>query len=196
MKSLAMHITNQKLLIHMHVLIHMLIYSRKFTKYVHGTWFLLNILMIFGIKKINNFDPYNVLLAIATNLPVQHMTGFVVQGHTSTYTSSKPAWYAWFDQDGRELSEIESLICFLLYSSVLRDSRCSSIHNDLWLMNPLDTSAAPSPGPLSHGDRLRTSDWSLAAVSWGNSTGRMAGVLRVLFGGELLDWFCYHKGWG
>ncbi len=28
----------------------------------------------------DNFDPYNVLLAIATNIPVQLMTGFVVQG--------------------------------------------------------------------------------------------------------------------
>ncbi len=61
MKSIAMHITYQKLS-----------FDRKFTKYVHGTWFLLNILMIFGIKKINIFDPYNVFLAIATNIP---MTG-------------------------------------------------------------------------------------------------------------------------
>ncbi len=38
--------------------------------------------MIFGIKeKNNNFDPYNALLAIATNIPVLLMTGFVVQGH-------------------------------------------------------------------------------------------------------------------
>ncbi len=28
-----------------------------------------------------NFDPYNVLLAIATNIPQWHKTGFVVQGH-------------------------------------------------------------------------------------------------------------------
>ncbi len=28
-----------------------------------------------------HFDPYNVLLAIATNIPVLLMTGFVVQGH-------------------------------------------------------------------------------------------------------------------
>ncbi len=43
---------------------------------------LLNILMIFGIKKnIFNFDPYNVLLAIATNIPMLLKTGFVVQGH-------------------------------------------------------------------------------------------------------------------
>ncbi len=28
-----------------------------------------------------NFDPYNVLLAIATNIPVLLMTVFVLQGH-------------------------------------------------------------------------------------------------------------------
>ncbi len=42
MKFLAMHITNQKLSWY--------IYSRTFTKYLHGTWSLLNVLMIFGIK--------------------------------------------------------------------------------------------------------------------------------------------------
>ncbi len=39
-------------------------------------------LMIFGIKEKNdNFDPYDVLLATATNIPVLLKTGFVVQGH-------------------------------------------------------------------------------------------------------------------
>ncbi len=58
------------------------IYGRKFTKYLHGTQSLLNILMIFGIKKNrSNFYPYNVFLAVATNIPVILMTGFVVQGH-------------------------------------------------------------------------------------------------------------------
>ncbi len=28
-----------------------------------------------------NFDPYNVLLAIATNIPKRLNTGFVLQGH-------------------------------------------------------------------------------------------------------------------
>ncbi len=35
----------------------------------------------FWHKKIYIFDPYNVLLAIATNIPVLLMTSFVVQGH-------------------------------------------------------------------------------------------------------------------
>ncbi len=37
--------------------------------------------MIFGIKKIDNFDPRIVFLAIATNIPVLLMTAFVLQGH-------------------------------------------------------------------------------------------------------------------
>ncbi len=38
--------------------------------------------MIFGIKeKINNFDPYNVFLAIAANILVLLMTAFVLQGY-------------------------------------------------------------------------------------------------------------------
>ncbi len=34
--------------------------------------------MIFDIKYIYNFDPYNVFLAIATNIPQRLKTGFVV----------------------------------------------------------------------------------------------------------------------
>ncbi len=38
--------------------------------------------MIFGIKEKNdNFDLYNVFLAIATNISERLKTGFVVQGH-------------------------------------------------------------------------------------------------------------------
>ncbi len=32
-------------------------------------------------RKIDHFDPYNVFLVIATNIPVLLMTDFVVQGH-------------------------------------------------------------------------------------------------------------------
>ncbi len=31
--------------------------------------------------KINSFDPFNVVLAIATNIPQRLKTGFVIQGH-------------------------------------------------------------------------------------------------------------------
>ncbi len=41
----------------------------------------LNILMILASNKNDNFDPYNALLAIATNIPVLLMTAFVLQGH-------------------------------------------------------------------------------------------------------------------
>ncbi len=37
-------------------------------------------------RKIDNFDPHNVLLAIATNIPVLLMTAFVLQGHIYTHT--------------------------------------------------------------------------------------------------------------
>ncbi len=37
-------------------------------------------LMIFGIKKYN-FDPYNAFLAIATHIPQQLKSAFVLQGH-------------------------------------------------------------------------------------------------------------------
>ncbi len=37
--------------------------------------------MIFGIKEKIYFDPYNVFLTIATNIPQQLKTGFVLQGH-------------------------------------------------------------------------------------------------------------------
>ncbi len=65
-KSLAMHITNQKL-----------------TKYLHGTWCLLNILMNVGIKEKMIILTYTMywLLTIDTNIPMLLMTGFVVQGH-------------------------------------------------------------------------------------------------------------------
>ncbi len=45
--------------------------------------------MIFGIKKIDYFDPNNVFLAIATNIPQRLKTGFVVQGHIYTYIIQK-----------------------------------------------------------------------------------------------------------
>ncbi len=40
-------------------------------------------------RKINNFDPYSVLLAIATNIPQRLKTGFVVQGHIFIQNSLK-----------------------------------------------------------------------------------------------------------
>ncbi len=53
----------------------------KFTKYLHGTLSLLNILMILCIKEKCIILTHNVLLAIATNIPVMLMAAFVLQGH-------------------------------------------------------------------------------------------------------------------
>ncbi len=72
MKFLAMHITDQKL---------------RFDIFTVGI--LQNIFMehtwcsndFWHKRKINNFDPYNVFLAIATNIPQWLKTGFVAQGH-------------------------------------------------------------------------------------------------------------------
>ncbi len=45
-------------------------------------------------KKINHFDPFNVFLAIATNIPQRLNTGFVVHTHTHTHTHTR--WFLWF----------------------------------------------------------------------------------------------------
>ncbi len=37
---------------------------------------------------MDDFDPYSVLLAIATNIPVLLMTAFVLQGHIYVYMCS------------------------------------------------------------------------------------------------------------
>ncbi len=60
---LAMHFTNQKL-----------------SFYILTVGNLQNIFLEHE-RKINNFDPYNVLLAIATNIPHRLEIGFVLQGH-------------------------------------------------------------------------------------------------------------------
>ncbi len=76
-KFLAMHITNKKLSFDIFTVGHL---QNIFMEHD------LNILMIFGIKtpkkQNNNFDPYNVFLAVPTNIPQRLKTGFVLQGHT------------------------------------------------------------------------------------------------------------------
>ncbi len=52
----------------------------------------LNILMIFDRRKMYNFEPYDVLLAIATNIPVLLMTfkkHFISIVHFGHSTNSK-----------------------------------------------------------------------------------------------------------
>ncbi len=71
-KFLEMHITNQKLNVDIFTVGNV---QNIFMEHD------LNILMIFGIKENYYFDPYNVLLAIAKNIPQRLNTAFVLQGH-------------------------------------------------------------------------------------------------------------------
>ncbi len=64
-----MHITNQKLSFDIFTVQNIFIEHDR------------NILMIFDIIEKSNFDPYNVFLSIATNIPQRLMTAFVLQGH-------------------------------------------------------------------------------------------------------------------
>ncbi len=57
-----------------------LIFTVRNWQYLHGTWSSLNILF-WHRRKMYNFNPCNVFLAIAKNTPLQLKTGFVVQGH-------------------------------------------------------------------------------------------------------------------
>ncbi len=58
-----------------------------FTKYPNDFW---------HKRKIDIFDPNDVLLAIATNILQQLKTGFVLQGHTFTCTDVHLFIY-WFN---------------------------------------------------------------------------------------------------
>ncbi len=78
-KSLAMHITNQKFNLYIFMVGNV---QNIFME--HDLYF--NILCIiyydfWNKRKIYNFDPYNIFLAIATNIPQRLMTAFLVQGH-------------------------------------------------------------------------------------------------------------------
>ncbi len=69
-----MHITNQTLSFDIFTVgnLQNIFMEMIFTSYPNDFW---------HKRKMDNFDPYNVLLAIATNIPVLLMTAFVVQGH-------------------------------------------------------------------------------------------------------------------
>ncbi len=73
-----MHITNQKLSFDIFTVWNLY----PFIYYPNDFW---------HKRKIDHFDPYNVFLAIATDIPVPLMAGFVVQGHiyTNLVTNTK-----------------------------------------------------------------------------------------------------------
>ncbi len=58
--------------------------------------------MIFGIRKIDNFEPYNVFLAIATNIPVQQ---------------------DWFCGPGSQLKQIWSKITYHISSNCIHHDK-------------------------------------------------------------------------
>ncbi len=76
-KSLAMHITYQKLSFNTLMVGHLqniFIEHNPYCDFWHK-------------RKIYNFDPFNVFLAVATNIPMLLMSGLVVQGHVLFYFS-------------------------------------------------------------------------------------------------------------
>ncbi len=74
MKFLAMHITNLKLRFDIFTVGNLQNIFMEHDLY-------LNVLMIFGIKEQSIIVTHNVLLDIATNIPVLLKTAFVLQGH-------------------------------------------------------------------------------------------------------------------
>ncbi len=74
MKFLAMHITNKKISLDIFMVVHLQNIFMEHDLYLISKWF-------WHKWKIDHFDPYNVFLAITTNLPQRLKTGFVIQGH-------------------------------------------------------------------------------------------------------------------
>ncbi len=87
MKFLAMHITNQKLSFYIFMVGNLQNILMEHDLYLMS--------MIFGKKKrkIYNFDPYTVFLAIATNIPQRLKAGFVVQGHIVSLRINFSSYY-------------------------------------------------------------------------------------------------------
>ncbi len=93
---------------------------------------------------MDNFDPYNVLLAIATNIPVLLMTAFVLQGHKFLWQN---AWYSvsslvliWDHHDcdwfaGDHMTDVQNSIMtvsvmLLLYNSLIHKLKLSISQQD------------------------------------------------------------------
>ncbi len=50
-------------------------------------------MIFFHKRKMYNFDPCNVLLSIATNIPVLLMTASVLQGHICFWCKALCLWF-------------------------------------------------------------------------------------------------------
>ncbi len=59
-----------------------------------------------------NFDPYTVLLSIATNIPVLLMTAFVLQGHIFPIMNYDTAWCVWVGLLSHHEMRRACLFCF------------------------------------------------------------------------------------
>ncbi len=76
MKSLAMHISNQKWTFDIFTV------GKLLNMFMEHDLYIISLCKGFFLWKIDNSDPF---LAIATNIPVQLTTAFVVQGHICVY---------------------------------------------------------------------------------------------------------------
>ncbi len=92
---------------------------------------------------MDNFDSYNVLLAIATNIPVLLMTAFVLQGHTHIYIHAYLSfdvmvWYGFGTAGGETIHKIDFFKQFNYNKNVLRDKNDLSLCSKLQLFTLLN----------------------------------------------------------
>ncbi len=117
-KFLAMHITNQKLCFDIFT-----VGNLQNILMEHDLYLIAVLYDFWHKRKIDHFDPYNVLLAISTNIPLRRETGFVVQGHIYVLTCFgllKGAW-TFFSRDKilftgeSNIMEVENILMMDLF---------------------------------------------------------------------------------
>ncbi len=101
--------------------------------------------MIFGIKEKYHFDPYDVFLAIATNILQRLMTGFMAQSHVChlkagarLFCSSAAGVWVWCRRGWSGV-----------WSSALLSVSSASVHLSESQHTPALTSAHPAPAPAA-----------------------------------------------